>query len=334
MDSLDGRVDVGVGVRRRDDHVQEVGRTGVDAEAEELVDEAPVDDRVGVGAEVAHVVDRLGLLVAGAKRQHLEHRPDALDDGRDGSGGERVGEALCQPLSTARHRVPGRAVVFGQHVEALGRHREGEVGCVLGPVVQHAAAGEDVHDAGRSGDGGEREPGAQRLPERGEVARDAVERLTAARVEAKAGHRLVDDQHRAVLVAQTAHLIQIAGPRRDDAHVGHDRLCDHRRHPSLVPGEAVGQELGVVPRADDRVGRGSIGDARRRRHRRRMLRPAREDRVVADADEDPVEPAVVVALELDDQRTAGQRPGDPDRRHRGLGPGVGEPHPLCARDEG
>ena len=304
-------VDVGVGVRRRDDHVQEEGGARVDAEPEELVDEAPVDrpGRRGCRSRACRG-SRSASSWPAPKRQHLEHRPDALHECRDRGGRERVRPGRVASRSPRRViSAAGRAVVLGQHVEALGRDREGEVGRVLRAVVQHAAAGEGVHDLGPAGDRGERQARAERLPEGGQVAGDAVERLASARMEAKAGHRLVDDQERAVLVAQAPHLLEIARPRRDHAHVRHDRLCDDRRHPSAVAVEAVGQERGVVPRAQDRVGHGAVGQALRVEHARRVGGIAERGRVArVRAHEERVVPAVVVALELDDERTAGDAP--------------------------
>ena len=82
---------------------------------------------------------------------------------------------------------------------------------------------------GGAADRGEREPAADDLAEDREVGRDAEVALRAGRADAEAGDHLVEDEERAVRACTGG-----AGRRgsrrvgRDEAHVGGDRLDEHR----------------------------------------------------------------------------------------------------------
>ena len=66
------------------------------------------------------------------------------------------------------------------------------------------------------------------LPKRGEIGRDAEARLRAAERDAEAGDHLVEDQQRAVAIAQRAQPAQEALGRKHQTHVPGDRLDDDR----------------------------------------------------------------------------------------------------------
>src|SRR5919204_4063570 len=75
-------VDLRLGVDGREDGVERGGGREVDAAAEEVVRERPEAVWVDGSLEVPRVVDGVGVLVAGAQKEELEHRPDVLHERR------------------------------------------------------------------------------------------------------------------------------------------------------------------------------------------------------------------------------------------------------------
>ena len=67
------------------------------------------------------------------------------------------------------------------------------------------------HDRAPAAERADRHAAADHLAERRQVGRDAVEPLRAARMHAKAGHHLVEDQHGAVAIAQRAQPLEESG---------------------------------------------------------------------------------------------------------------------------
>jgi hypothetical protein len=86
-----------------------------------------------------------------------------------------------------------------------------------------------LHDLAPSAEGAHGQPAPDDLAERRQVWRHAVERLRASRVDAEAGHHLVEDEESAVRRGELAEACEEARQREDEPHVAGDWLHDHRR---------------------------------------------------------------------------------------------------------
>ena len=193
------------------------------------------------------------------------------------------------------------------------------------PVVHH------LHDVAPAAQGGDRDSGAERLGEHGQVGRDAEHPLGAARRDAEPGQHLVEDQERAGVRGQLAHPLEVAGRGHDRAAVAQDRLGDHRGDLGAVLGEDALERGRVVPCADDQGARDRRRHAVRPWRRRGRIGRAPLGRPGMARPVDRVRPAVVVALEAEDLLPAGERAGEPDRVLHALRAGVAEPQQVDRR---
>ncbi len=135
-----------------------------------------------------------------------------------------------------------------------------------------------------------RQPAADDLAERREVALDAVALGGPAEADAEAGDHLVEDQEGPHPIALGAQALEEPRGRRHQAHVGGDRLDDHGGEVAVPRGlghHVVGHHDGVADRR--------LGDAGR------PGEPERAPRRVPAVDEERVAVAVVVAGELQDR---------------------------------
>ena len=182
-------------------------------------------------------------------------------------------------------------------------------------VVQHVAAA-TVR--------AQRQSAADDLAECGEVGRDAQDLLRAAERQPEAGHHLVEDQKRAVLVCQPPRGVEKLLRRHDQPHV-----ADHRFHDDGGDGVATRAKRGlellrIVVFEHDRVLRRAGRHAGGIRHAERGgRRPCGHQQTVG--------MAVVVAGELDQLVAAGESPRQSHGAHRRLGAGAHHPHLLDAR---
>ena len=127
-------------------------------------------------------------------------------------------------------------------------------------------------------------------------------------------------------VQQPGERLEVPRRRWHDTDVHHHRLDDH-------PGDLARVREQHAPHGVEPAERHDVGRARRPRQgspRARGRRSARRRRARfvgfgVDGDGDGVVVAVVAALDLDDAAAAGGRAHEVNRRHRGLGAGVGEP---------
>ena len=214
---------------------------------------------------------------------------------------------------------PGRGHQV-EHRQAGGhRHR---IAAERAGLVDRAGRGDLLHQFASSAIGAHRHAAADDLAEGAQVRAHAVARLRAAQRDAEAGHHLVEDQHRAMARAQLAQVLQVALARRQAVGVADHRLDDQAG--DLLPGllEQGGRRLEVVVgQRQGEVGQ-AAGHARRGRH-------AEGQRATAGLDQERVAVAVVAAFELDDLAAPGRAARQPDRRQRGLGPGVDHAHHLA-----
>ena len=94
-------------------------------------------------------------------------------------------------------------------------------------LVDRTERRELLHDVATAAEGADRHAAADDLAERGEIGPHAVELLSAAERDAKSGHDLVEDQHRAGAIAFAAQGFQETRSRRNAVHVAGNRLDDH-----------------------------------------------------------------------------------------------------------
>src|SRR5207244_1262324 len=106
----------------------------------------------------------------------------------------------------------------GGHGEGIAAERAG--------LIDGAEGRDQVHDLRRPAVGADGEAAADDLAERGEVGRDVEALLRAAEGEAEAGHDLVEDEERAVVLRDLAQEPQVASGGRDTAHIADYRLDD------------------------------------------------------------------------------------------------------------
>ena len=165
-----------------------------------------------------------------------------------------------------------------------------------------------------------------RLAERGQVGRDAGDRLVAAEPVAEARDHLVEDEHGPVLRRELAQPLEKAGLRQDGADVVRDRLEDDRG--DVVVGQRALDVVGVVEPADDRRLEHFAQD------------PLRERVLAADAlrgrdhvHRHRVVPAVVAALELDHVAASGDGAREPERVEGRFASRRGQQHLLERGDD-
>ena len=181
-----------------------------------------------------------------------------------------------------------------------------------------------LHDRAPAAERAHRHAAADHLAQRRQVRRDAVQALHAARVDAKARHHLVEDQHHAVTVAQRAQPGQEPRPRNDQVHVAGDRLDDHAGDVVALHAEGRLDGVEVVVGQHQRL----VGDRRRHAGRRRL---PEGERSRAGLHQQAVAVPVVAALELDDLAAPREPARKAQRRHRRLGARRHEPDQLERR---
>src|ERR1700694_4776309 len=147
-------------MRGRNNPVQSVGRSHVDAEIEQSVDESRVLCRIGVLAVVAIIVDGVA-----AGEVDLKHRAETLNDSVDLSSAKNITQTGDGGISDLIDLLVNRAAVSRQQVQIHGAYARGEGGAVQGSVVQPhvAAAAHAVEDRARPRHGANGKSRAQSL---------------------------------------------------------------------------------------------------------------------------------------------------------------------------
>ncbi len=271
------------------------------------------------------VVVRHGVL----GEEHREHVPGGLQPVRHAllgeRGGDQAGDLGGDPVD-GRVDLVGAAPQLGQ----AGRGGDRVPGERAG-LVDRAGRGEVGHHVGAAAEGRRREAAAHDLAEGQQVGRPALVRglqaVPARLRHAEAGHHLVGDEQRAVLPAEPGQAAVEAGQRRDDAHVAGRGLGDHAGDLAGVGPEGRLDGGEVVVRQHDGVAGLGAGDAR-------GVRQAEGGEAGTGGGQQRVHVAVVAAGELHDLGPAGEAPGQPDRRHGGLGAGGDQADLLDRGDPG
>ena len=132
-------------------------------------------------------------------------------------------------------------------------------------------------------------------------------------------------------VAMSRRRLEVAGLGRDDAGVAHDRLGQDRRDLMAALGHQPLDGVDVVPWQDRERLADDVGDAGAAGQGDRALMRARQGKIRVVAPFELVRPAVVLTLELDDDRPPGPGPRESCRVEDDLGPRVTEPHELDRR---
>ncbi len=257
----------------------------------------------------------------------------AIHLGRHAVRGEHLGQLVLDPCALS---IQVLVDVWRQlfHCRNAGCHTEWVA--VVGPALREigpASRVHQLHHIGAPAKGGHRQAAADDLPHRREVRGDAVELLSAAWRDTHRDH-LVKDEKNSELAGHRPESLDELVRRRDHAAGSDDRLEDHRRHAVAVTFLAKNPlgSVWVVEREDHaafqcplrrayRVGRGIRAFGRACLSRRWMR-----------ADLGVVVGAVVAALDPGNVRPSGEGPGQPHRKHGGLGPRVAETHEVQARD--
>ena len=204
-----------------------------------------------VGVQHAFVVGDVVRL----REQHLQHRPVAADQQRDGE--------------LAPHRLDLRADAVGHRVEALvgaglGQHvqrRQAGGGrdrvAVEGPghegalrVVERSPRIHGLQHVGAAADRGVGVAAGDRLAVGGKIRHHAVPLLRAAPGDAEAGHHLIEDQDDAVLGGELAQGLQ-EGWLGTDAAL--QRLHADRRQLAGVPLDELARHGRVVERRKQQI---------------------------------------------------------------------------------
>jgi hypothetical protein len=235
------------------------------------------------GTDEAGLVERRREVDA-AVQHRVEEAVEALLVDRDGAGvvvRQHVGEEEAEQAALAvdRHRDAGGVGLRLQAVDQLARARaERLVEAGLGDLVQRrqaAGGGDGVarqrarlvgraerrelrHDLARRAERRQRHAAADDLAEHADVGHEAgdllrVEALRAAERHAEAGHHLVHDQQRAVLVAKLAQPRHERHAGAHEVHVAGDRLDDHAGQLVAVGREGLLELLDVVEVEHGRV---------------------------------------------------------------------------------
>ncbi len=208
-------------------------------------------------------------------------------------------------------RLEGR--VSGGHRERMAR---------VGPgLVDRALRCHELHEIGTAPEGRDGEPSADHLAERDQIRLDAVALRGASARGAESRHHLVEDEERAVMVAELPQARKEVRPGRDHTHVSEDRLEDHRGDPARLSRKGRFDGPEVVEGGDPRLRGDRSRNAGRVGHAERLEpRPS--------AYEKGIGVAVVATVELHDRVPLGRGARDADRGHGRLGPGHDEPQPL------
>jgi hypothetical protein len=136
-----------------------------------------------------------------------------------------------------------------------------------------------------------------------------------------------------VLAAERLNAFQEAGHGRDAAGVAQNGFHTNSGDLRAVLVEQRGQGVEVVPGRNDDVAEGAAGLAARARNGQGRFGRAGEGEGRGDAIQGRVEPAVVVALELENLLATGESAGQPPGGVHGLGANAVETQSLGTRDQ-
>ena len=178
-------------------------------------------------------------------------------------------------------------------------------------LINGAKGRNAVHDAGRAGVGCDGQAAAYDFAKGGEVGFDAVERLAGAVAQAKAGNDFVQDKERTVFLGELAETGEKVFLRKDNTHVGGNRLNNDGGDFAFVLRKEVfdGSEI-VVGSVQTEFGE-SLRNAR-------AFGDAERGEAGACLREKAVGVAVIAACKFNDEVAAGEAAGQTDGAHGGF----------------
>src|SRR5665647_3620562 len=200
-------------------------------------------------------------------------------------------------------------------------------------LSRHPWVAQEVHDTRSPDHTRDRKASTKGLSKGGHIWTHTVMPLRSGEADTKAGDDFVEDEEATVAIAGISDSGKIACFRLDHCRVAHHRFHDYPSDFSGVISQERLQGGGVVPRKENDVLISTW-------HLTSRLRPFRvllwiTATVVArvGADEYPVLPAMVVALELDDERAACCSSGQAKSEGNGFCAGHQEAHSFGTRDD-
>ena len=309
-------------MRTRDEPGLEGTRRQVHTGVEHGVEE-PAEGGGVLGASI--VIGAHGVLA----EEDREHRAGPLHRVRHTLGGEGGRGGI---RDHGRRGLEARVEIFGAAPQGGQPGRRGHrVSRERSGLVDRSFRCQVGHDVGPSTERGCGKAAAHDLAEgeqvRGTRCGHTLEAEPARTGAAEASHHLVRDEQRAVRGGHSAQRVGEADDRRDDSHVAGRCLGDDSRNLSTPRREDHLQRRNVVVGQHDRLG-GHVG-----RDARRVGQGEGRD-AGSGGSQQGVDVPVVAAGELHDDVPPGEATGQPDRRHRRLGPAGDQSHLLDRRDPG
>ena len=238
-------------MRGGDGFVNQLGRVrggdeacfvGGRAEGGVAVEHAVEEVFEGVDIGTRHVTVVLRGVCGEIQTEHAAHAVGGeLDAVCFGGGGKPVGEAAGQG---------GQVFVEAFALDDFERFQAGGDGnrvarqCAC--LIHAAQRGNAFHDVFASAERRQRHTAADDFAHRGQVGRDAVQRLRAAERDAEAGHHFVVNQHRAVFFGQFAQGFDEGFGRADQVHIADEGFEDDAGDFVAVAGERFFELGGVV----------------------------------------------------------------------------------------
>ncbi len=297
----------------------EGGRRQVDALFQHQVEEAL--EALGVATQYVLVAGYTGLI----GEEDAEHTADMVHHQRNAllaRGGQQARGQVVGQL--AQLRVDTRLVDLVQAGVASG-HGDRVTGQGTG-LVDRAGRCQRFHHLTASAEGAYRHAATDDLAQAGQIRGHVVVLLRATQGDAEAGHHLVDDQQRAILIAQFAQALQEARLRRNAVHVAGHRFDDDTGDLLRILGEGGAYRRQIVVLA----GQGMFGEVGRNARRVRLTEGQGAG---TGLDQQVVGVAMVAAFELDDLIAPGEATRQADGAHGGFGTGVHHAHHVHAVDQ-
>lgn len=295
------------GVGRGEEASFELGGREVDAFFEASVEEASEGGGIGLlsGFEV---VDGAWVEV------EAEHGADAVEG--EGFLVEDGAEGIFELGADGLEGLPCVGLLEVEELSDASGEGEGVAGEGSG-LINGAVGGEEVHNFCFAAEGTDGEASADDFAKGGEVGGDVVEGLSAAGVDAEAGHDFIEDEEGFVVGAERTEFVEEVGVWEVETCVCWDGFEDDGGGLGAEVMEVSLQGLDVV----EGEGRGECskfgGDAG-------AVGLAEGEGAAAGFDEEGIYVSVVTAVELEDAGAVGESAGEADAGHGGFGAGVDE----------
>ena len=220
-----------------------------------------------------------------------------------------------------------RVVIPSKHFAEgcdAGRHRDRV--CVVSAAVKYLMVRDQLHNPLVRTKSRQRKSAADRLRQADHIRHHAEVFRSAAPAQLRARLHFVEDQQRAMLIAERPQPLKESLLRKAHAHVHHDRFKDDGRNLIRILLEPPLHRFQVVERSNRHVRKASLRHTCPARHRFRILDIAKivGRRMRLHAHQRRIMQAVIAAFELDDLVASGSRAGQSNGMHGGFGAAVAE----------